>query len=208
MKRYLIITAILSIHSIVNAGSIEYCWVDQLSLRKGPSSASEIITFLKEGDEVELLEIDHGANLPVNLRGMKFYTKWSKVRINGVEGFIYGGGIRSGYFLFLYDRFLNDEIVEIEKTSDNIFKIALTRKYCYSSGDAEGTGIGTDELETIVGKYRINNITQKQFNKLNPVSFELDAKIEAEIHLSEKDNYYYIENVDEKIIQSRIIFSK
>ncbi|HPA64487.1 MAG TPA: SH3 domain-containing protein, partial [Spirochaetota bacterium] len=61
MKRYLIIfTSILSIYSNVNAGSAEYCWVDQLSVRKEPSASSEIIIFLKEGDEVEILERDLG----------------------------------------------------------------------------------------------------------------------------------------------------
>lgn len=309
MKRYLIIiSAILSIYSNISAGSSVYCWVDQLSLRKEPSAASEIIMFLKEGDEVVLLESDLGSSHAVILRGMKFYTKWSKVNVNGVEGFVYsggiesykgkmaeivrdyqllyekyckelhvrnysnpeelihvyyqfpkkamkllmenrseeshsnydayakavldaieenykkilsgefyerysisllnGGGVRSGYFLFLYDRFLGDKISKIEKKYDNIYKINLNRKYSYIVEDPEGSGIGSHEVPTIVSAYRITNITQVQFNEINPDSFELDVKMEAEIHLLKKSGFYFIESVDENIVESRIVFSK
>ncbi len=309
MKRYLIIfTLILSIYSNVNAGSAEYCWVDQLSVRKEPSALSEIITFLKEGDEVEILERDLGNYHPVILRGMKFYTKWSKIKIKGIEGYVYSGGIeshkgkmseiaseyqvlydkyckeldvrnyldaeelirayfgfpkkaidllmnnkhdylhrnfdaygkavvdsieenykkilsgelyqrlsisllndggvRSEYFFLLYDRFVYDKIAKIEKKSDKIYKIYLTRKYWYRAEYAEGSIIRADEVSSIVSKYRISGFTQKQFNEINPDSFDLDATMEAEIHLLQKAGFYYIESVDEKIIKSNIVFPK
>ncbi|HOA06750.1 MAG TPA: SH3 domain-containing protein [Spirochaetota bacterium] len=309
MKRYVIIfTSILSIYSNVNAGSAEYCWVDQLSVRKEPSASSEIITFLKEGDEVEILERDLGNYHPVILRGMKFYTKWSKIIIKGIEGYVYsggieshkgkmseiaadykslydkyckeldvrnysdagelirayygfpkkamkllmdnrnesshrnydsyakavldaidekykkmlsdefylryslsllnGGGIRSGYFGFLYDRYLDDVIVKINGVSDGNSQILIKRKYIYFENDSEGVGIGADELPYIIEKYKITNITQKQFNEIQPDSFEMIAEINIDIPLNKKGNYYCIENVEEKIIRSKIVFIK
>ena len=98
--------------------------------------------------------------------------------------------------------------MKINGVSDGNSQILIKRKYIYFENDSEGVRIGADELPYIIEKYKITNITQKQFNEIQPDSFEMIAEINIDIPLNKKGNYYCIENVEEKIIRSKIVFIK
>lgn len=100
--------------------SIEiYVWVDKLRLRAEPTTQSEMVTALKEGDALTFLNERSDFTEKINLRGTLFDEPWLKVSTkNDQEGWVYGGGIK----------FYKIGVDEAPTPYDDCFKLQKSRK--------------------------------------------------------------------------------
>lgn len=70
-------------------------WVDGASVRAKPSTSSERVARLSEGEEVTALGENSAASEEILLRGVVYDENWVKVKTkDGTEGWVYGGTVR------------------------------------------------------------------------------------------------------------------
>lgn len=76
--------------------SIEiYVWVDKLRLRAEPTTQSDMIATLREGEALTFKNERSDFTEKINLRGTLFDEPWLKVATqNDQEGWVYGGGVK------------------------------------------------------------------------------------------------------------------
>ncbi len=100
--------------------SIEiYVWVDKLRLRAEPTTQSEMVTALKEGQALTFLDERSDFTEKINLRGILFDEPWLKVSTkNDQEGWVYGGGVK----------FYKIGVDEAPTPYDDCFKLQKNRK--------------------------------------------------------------------------------
>ena len=96
-----------------------YVWVDKLRLREEPTTKSEMVTTLKEGEALTFLNERSDFTEKINLRGTLFDEPWLKVATkNNQEGWIYGGGVK----------FYKIGVDEAPTPYDDCFKLRKDRK--------------------------------------------------------------------------------
>ncbi len=72
-----------------------YVWVEKLRFRSGPSTDTEVVGNLVEGDQLLFLNDRTDFTQKINLRGNLFNEPWLKVKsANGDTGWVYGAGVR------------------------------------------------------------------------------------------------------------------
>lgn len=72
-----------------------YVWVDKLRLRSEPTTRSEMVTTLKEGQALTFLNERSDFTEKISLRGTLFDEPWLKISTkDGKEGWVYGGGVK------------------------------------------------------------------------------------------------------------------
>ncbi|MEM1120563.1 MAG: SH3 domain-containing protein [Bacteroidota bacterium] len=72
-----------------------YVWVDKLRLRTEPTTKSEMVTTLREGEALNFLNERSDFTEKINLRGTLFDEPWLKIATkNGQKGWVYGGGVK------------------------------------------------------------------------------------------------------------------
>ena len=72
-----------------------YVWVEKLRFRSGPSTDTEVLGNLVEGDQLAFLNDRTDFTQKINLRGNLFNEPWLKVKsANGDIGWVYGAGVR------------------------------------------------------------------------------------------------------------------
>ncbi len=100
--------------------SIEiYVWVDKLRLRAEPTTQSEMVATLKEGDALTFLNERSDFTEKISLRGTLFDEPWLKISTkNGQEGWVYGGGVK----------FYKIGVDEAPTPYDDCFKLQKDRK--------------------------------------------------------------------------------
>ncbi len=100
--------------------SIEiYVWVDKLRLRTEPTTQSEMVATLKEGEALTFKNERSDFTEKINLRGTLFDEPWLKVATkNDQEGWVYGGGVK----------FYKIGVDEAPTPYDDCFKLQKDRK--------------------------------------------------------------------------------
>jgi len=96
-----------------------YVWVDKLRLRTEPTTKSEMVTTLREGEALTFLNERSDFTEKINLRGTLFDEPWLKIATkNGQEGWVYGGGVK----------FYKIGVDEAPTPYDDCFKLQKDRK--------------------------------------------------------------------------------
>ena len=107
-----------------------YVWVDKLRLRSEPTTESEIVATLKEGEALTFLNERSGFTEKINLRGTLFDEPWLKISTKeGKEGWVYGGGIK----------FYKIGVDESPTPYDDCFKLRIDRKMTQANKCIERT---------------------------------------------------------------------
>ncbi len=72
-----------------------YVWVEKLRFRSGPSTDTEVLGNLVEGDQLTFLNDRTDFTQKINLRGNLFNEPWLKAKASdGTIGWVYGAGVR------------------------------------------------------------------------------------------------------------------
>lgn len=96
-----------------------YVWVDKLRLRAEPTTKSDMVTSLKEGQALTFLNERSDFTEKINLRGTLFDEPWLKIATkDGKEGWVYGGGVK----------FYKIGVDEAPTPYDDCFKLQKNRK--------------------------------------------------------------------------------
>lgn len=77
-----------------NNDDIVYTWVDNLNIRAEPNTKGKVVT--KVSDKQPLVFTGERSDKveTIVLRGVAYYEPWLKVRVDGKEGWVFGGAVK------------------------------------------------------------------------------------------------------------------
>ncbi|MEM6317650.1 MAG: SH3 domain-containing protein [Bacteroidota bacterium] len=118
-----------------------YVWVDKLRLRSEPTTKSETVATLREGDALTFLNERSDFTEKINLRGTLFDEPWLKVTTkNEATGWVYGGGVK----------FYKIGVDEAPTPYDDCFKLQKDRKMTQAKKCIDRTRFRELKKETLV----------------------------------------------------------
>lgn len=127
-----------------------YVWVDKLRLRSEPTTKSEMVTSLKEGQALTFLNERSDFTEKINLRGTLFDEPWLKIATKeGQEGWVYGGGVK----------FYKIGVDEAPTPYDDCFTLQKNRKMTQANKCIDRTHFRELKKENSLVSESVNGIT-------------------------------------------------